>query len=91
MTLVLEVVAYIRFFFGHDHVIFALLVTVTEFSKQRDSFSFWSLSRDNLFFGRLVQKVVTLRFSDAAVQKTTQQLDGNCDETSDTQFLSANF
>ena len=38
------------------------------------------------FFGRLVQKLIVSCFSDSFVQKTTQQSDGNCNVTNDSQF-----
>ena len=38
------------------------------------------------FFGRFVQKVVLSFFSDSLVRKTTQQTDGSCNVTSDSQL-----
>ena len=52
-----------------------------------------SLSRDfsiygtSFFFGRFVQKVLVSWCSDSFVQKTTQQSDGSCDVTSNSQFF----
>ena len=53
------------------------------------------------FFGRFVQKVIVSCFSDSIVQTTTQQSDGSCNVTCDSQllyklfknslFVSANF
>ena len=62
--------------FVHCHVII----------PNKEIFSY-SLSRDNSFFGRLLQKVVKLCYSDSFLQKTTQQLDGSCNDTSHTQIL----
>ena len=56
-------------------------------SKRRDSFLFWSLSRDKTSLQKLVQKIVKFRFSDSTVQRTFQQSDGSCDYTTDTQRL----
>ena len=39
------------------------------------------------FFGRFVQKIILSCFSDSFVQKLTQQSDGSCIVTSDSQFL----
>ena len=39
------------------------------------------------FFGRFAQKVLLSCFSDSFVQKTTQQSDGSCNDTSDSQLL----
>ena len=38
------------------------------------------------FFGRLVQEVIVSCFLDSFVQKTTQQSDGSCNATSDSQL-----
>ena len=38
-------------------------------------------------FGRFVRKVMKLCFSDSFVKKTTQQSDGSCNITSDSQLL----
>ena len=57
-----------------------------------ESFLFWSLSRDtsiygtSFFFGTFVHKVIVSCFSDSFVQKMTQQSDGSCNVTSDSQF-----
>ena len=69
------------------------LVIVTWHFHIRKFFHFWSLSRDfwingtSLLLGRVVQRTIVSCFSDSIVEKTTQQLDGICNVTSDSQFL----
>ena len=73
----------------YTHVFWSLS---RDISLLGDSFPFWSLSRDMsiwrtfFFFGRFVQKLKVSCFSASFVQKTTQQSDGSCNVTSDSQL-----
>ena len=84
MTLELNFVTYIRIFFGHCHVTFPDKEILSFFGRCHVNFPYMEpLS----FFGSFVQKVIESCFSDSFVQKTTQQSDGSCNVTSDSQFL----
>ena len=95
MTVPLQVVAYISIHSGQCNAMFLFSVIVSKRSLFRsmprdmteNSSLFWSMSRDNSFFGRLVQNLEVLCFSESFVRKTTEQSDGSCIVTSDTQFL----
>ena len=84
MILALHFVTYIRMFFGHCHVTFPY--------KEIRSFSgpchvTFPYMEPLPFFGRFVQKVIVSCFSESFVQKPTQQSDGSCNVTSDSQPL----
>ena len=77
-------VTYIRMLFGHWHVTFPYKEIPSFFDHCHVTFSFIEpLS----FFGSFVQKVKVSCFSDSFVQKTTQQPDGSCNVTRDSQLL----
>ena len=70
--------------FGHCHVTFPCKEILYFFSHCHVTFPYMEpLS----FFGKFVQKVIASCFSESFVQKTTQQSDGSCIVTSDSQFL----
>ena len=84
MILELHFVTYIRISFGHCHVTFPYKEILSIFGHCHVTFPYMEpLS----FFGRFVQKVIVSCLSDSFVQKTTQQSDGSCNVTSDSQLL----
>ena len=88
MILELHFVTYIRIVFGHCHVTFPYKEILSLFGHCHVTFPYMEpLS----FFGRFVQKVNVSCFSESFVQKTTQQSDGSCNVTSDSQLLNKLF
>ena len=71
-------------FFGYCHVIFPYKEIRSFFGHCHVTFPYLGpLS----FFGGFVKKLIVSCFSDSIVQKTTQQSDGSCNVTSNSQFL----
>ena len=84
MILELHFVTNIRSPFSHCHVIFPYKEILSIFGPCHVTFPYMEpLS----FFGMFEQKVIVSCFSDLFVQKTTQQSDGSCNVTSDSQPL----
>ena len=84
MILELHFVTSIRNFSGHCHVIFPYKEIISFFSCCHVTFPYMELLS---FFSRFVQKVIVSCFSDSFAQKTTQQSNGSCNVTSDSQLL----
>ena len=71
-------------FFGHCHVTFSYKEMLSFFGSCHVTFPNMELLP---FFGRFVQKVIESCFSESFVQKTTQQSDGSCNVTSESEYL----
>ena len=84
----LETIAFIRFFFGHCHVAFSFKEILSFFGHCHVTFPYMEPFS---FFGGFVQKVLGFCFSDSFDQKTTQNSDGSCNVTSDSQLLKRTF
>ena len=91
MTLVLQVVAYIRFYFGQFHFMFSYSAIGTYYFQMKGIFSFYGHRHVFLSFDGPVEQVVLLCFSDSIVRKEIQESDGTCKYTSGTQLLSKLF
>ena len=85
MVLELRFVTYIRICFGHCHVTFLYKEILSLLGLCHVTFP---CMQPRCIFARSVQKViVSCFFSDSFFQKTTQQSDGSCKVTSDSQLL----
>ena len=84
MILELQFVTYMRKISVHCHVAVPYKEILSFFSHCHVTSPYMELLS---FFGRFVQKVTVPCFSDSFVQKTTQESNGSCDNTSDSQLL----
>ena len=84
MILELHFVTYIRIFFGYCHVTFPYEEILSFLGHCHVLLPYMKLPS---FFGIFLKKVIVYCFSDSFVHKTTQQIDGSCKVTSDSQFL----
>ena len=71
-------------FFGHSHVTFPHKEILSLFGFCHVTCPYMDPPS---YFGKFVQEVILSCFSDSFDQKTTQQSDGNCNATSDSQLL----
>ena len=84
MILELKFVTYIRIFSGHCHVTFPFKQVLSFSGHCHATFPYMKLLS---FPGRFVQKVIVSCFPDSFVQTLTQQSDGSCNVTNDSQLL----
>ena len=84
MILELHIVIYIRIFSGQCYVTFPYMYILPCIGPRNVTIPYMERLS---FFGRLVQKQLLSCFSDSFVQKTTEQSDGSCNVTSDSQLL----